>query len=79
MDKPMGVEAHCSKYCSMDVVFLAQVNDISCFRPVLHVLGVEDGALTDVTRRYTSNFLTEVLKQTTYDFYQNLIVTRCES
>ena len=61
------------------IVFLAHANDISCFRPVLHVLGVEDGVLTDVTRRYTSNFLTEVLKQTTYDFYHNLHVTRCGS
>ena len=34
------------------------------------MLGVEDGVLTDVTRRYTSNFLTEVLKQTTYDLPQ---------
>lgn len=30
------------------------------FRPLLHILGVEGGTVKDITRRYTSDFLTEV-------------------
>jgi len=33
-----------------------------CSRPLLHVLGCESGTVKDVTRRYSSNFLTEVRK-----------------
>ena len=37
------------------------------------MLGVEDGTLTDVTRRYTSNFLTEVLKSFLRNPYGNQV------
>ena len=57
VDKPAEVQAHCSRYDKLEI---NKKGLILLFRPLLHVLAVEGGTVKDVTRRYTSNFHTEV-------------------